>query len=508
MAEQSAATVAGVPAFTPHRLEPNAIGVAQDTVIGMASSAPAATVGLTLATLAAATAYGSGPILLLTAIPMLIIANAYRRLNLWNANCGASFEWVGRAISPYLGFLTGWLMIAAYIIGTVAEVLLLGPSVLAVFGSNSSPAANVGIGVAVGLVMLVIAVVGIRITARVQVGMALVEYLILVGMAIAGLVWVLTRHPGTVPITHGWFTLSGVGGKGDAVAGFLAAVFVYGGWDGTLYVNEEVKHRRTNPGRAAIMAVALLAVIYTISQVGFQGVVSPGKLKAAAKSGTALITVAQALGGGGWAKAMALAIALSVIATTGTGIVLSARIVYGMASYRALPEFLSNVSRRFATPVAASVIVGLLIMVLSTTYFLATTVQTAFGDVINVTGLLFSIFYILTALAMIVYYRRRVLRSVWDALILGILPLGAAGFLGWVFVRSLMIATAPQVWSLIGIIAAGLVLLFCARVILRSGFFQIERESDSGQAGGRTRVNGGGGRESNPPTTRRAVHRF
>ena len=99
-------------------LEPNAIGVVQDTVIGMASSAPAATVGLTFAGLAATAAYGGGPILLLTAIPMLIIANAYRRCNLWNANCGASFEWVGRAISPYLGFLTGWLMIAAYIIGT------------------------------------------------------------------------------------------------------------------------------------------------------------------------------------------------------------------------------------------------------------------------------------------------------------------------------------------------------------------------------------------------------
>ena len=55
--------------------------------------------------------YGSGPILILTAIPMLIIANAYRRCNMWNANCGASFEWVGRAISPYLGFLAGWLMV-------------------------------------------------------------------------------------------------------------------------------------------------------------------------------------------------------------------------------------------------------------------------------------------------------------------------------------------------------------------------------------------------------------
>jgi amino acid transporter len=133
------------------------------------------------------------------------------------------------------------------------------------------------------------------------------------------------------------------------VAGFLVAVFVYGGWDGTLYVNEEVRHRRVNPGRAAVLAVALLTIIYTLSQLGFQGVLSPSKLAEADNNGTALVTVAQVLGGGFWAKAMALSIALSVIATTGTGIVLGARIVYGMASYRVLPEFLGTVSRRYAT---------------------------------------------------------------------------------------------------------------------------------------------------------------
>jgi amino acid transporter len=480
MTDRPAAAIVGIPPQPAARLEPNAIGVAQDTVIGMASSAPAATVGLSLAALAAATAYGSGPILILTAIPMLIIANAYRRLNMWNANCGASFEWVGRAINPYLGFLTGWLMIAAYIIGTVAEVLLLGPSVLAVFGSSSTSTWQyIAIGAAVGIIMLIIAVVGIKITARAQVSMAAVEYLILIGLAVFGLAFVLSHHPGTVPITKGWFSLSGVNGKGSAVAGFLVAVFVYGGWDGTLYVNEEVKHRRTNPGKAAILAVGLLAIIYTVSQVGFQGVISPSKLQAAAAHGTALIAVAQALGGGFWAKAMALAIALSVIATTGTGIVLSARIVYGMASYRALPEFLANVSRRWSTPVAASIIVGLLIVALSTIYYLATSVQNAFFDVIDVTGLLFSIFYILTALATMVYYRRRVFSSAWDALILGLLPLGAAVFLGWILAKSLQSAPSSQVWSLVGILVAGVLLMFSARFILQSPFFRMPRESDS-----------------------------
>jgi amino acid transporter len=479
MTDHFAATAAGTTPAVGTKLEPDAIGAAQDTIIGMASSAPAATVGLSLAALAVATAYGSGPILVLTAIPMLIIANAYRRLNLWKANTGASFEWVGRAINPYLGFLTGWLMIAAYIIGTVAEVLLLGPSVLAVFGSTSAnTAAYVLIGCAVGLVMLVIAVIGIKITARVQVSMALVEYLILIGLAVAGLVWVLGHHPGSVPLTSGWFSLSGINGKGDAVAGFLVAVFVYGGWDGTLYVNEEVKHRRVNPGRAAILAVALLTIIYTLSQIGFQGVLSPGKLAQADENGTALVAVAQALGGGFWAKAMALSIALSVIATTGTGIVLGARIVYGMASYRVLPELLGTVSRRYATPAVASVIVGLLIVILSTVYYLATSVQNAFFDVIDVTGLLFSIFYILTALAAIVYYRRRIASNAWDFVSAGVLPLGAAGFLGWIFVKSLGEAPWEQRWSLIAVVVIGLILMVFARFGLRSSFFQLPRESD------------------------------
>jgi len=183
------AKASGLAPVPPARLEQDAIGVAQDTVIGMASAAPAVSVGLTMAALASAAAYGSGPVIVLTAIPMLVIANSYRRLNLWNANCGASFEWVGRAISPYLGFLTGWLMVIGSIIGTIGPVVVLGPSVLAVFGANSTSTwPNVVIGTAVVLVMLVIAVVGIRLTARTQVGLGLVEYVILVGFAIAGLV--------------------------------------------------------------------------------------------------------------------------------------------------------------------------------------------------------------------------------------------------------------------------------------------------------------------------------
>ena len=479
MSEQSATAIPGIVPSPPARLEPDAIGVAQDTVIGMATSAPAAVVAITLASLAATGAYGGGPLLIVSAIPMLIIANAYRRLNMWNANCGASFEWVGRAINPYLGFLTGWLMIAGYVLGTLSGVEVLGPQVLAVFGTSSANTwANIAIATAVGLGMLTIAVIGIRITARTQVAMAIVEYTILVGMSIWGLVFVLGHHAGTVPITRGWFSLSGIGGHGDIVGGFLIAVFAFSGWDGTVYVNEEVKHRRVNPGRAALIAVALLAVLYTLAQVGLQGVVSPSKLQA--NSDSALVYVAQALGGSGWSKVMALAIALSVIATTGTGIVVGARITYGMASYRTLPEFLGNVSRRFSTPAAASIAFGLVVTALAWVYLLATSVQNAFSYVVDLTGILFAIFYIVTALACIVYYRRRVASNAGDTIMLGILPFASAGFLAWMTEKSVAAAPWPERWSLVGIVGAGLIAMLAARLILKSEFFHTQRESDPG----------------------------
>ena len=59
---------------------------------------------------------------------------------------------------------------------------------------------------------------------------------------------------------------------------------------------------------------------------------------------------------------------------------------------------------------------------------------------IDVTGLLFAIFYILTALAAIVYYRRRIFGGAWDFVSVGVLPLGAAGFLGWMFAKSIRAA--------------------------------------------------------------------
>jgi hypothetical protein len=53
------------------------------------------------------------------------------------------------------------------------------------------------------------------------------------------------------------------------------------------------------------------------------------------------------------------------------------------------------------------------------------------------------------------------LRSAWprvpDALLVGILPLAGAGFLVWIIYKSLASAPASEVWSVVGIVATGVI---------------------------------------------------
>ena len=74
-----------------------------------------------------------------------------------------------------------------------------------------------------------IAVAGIRLTARTQVAMGVIEYVILIGFSVWGLVMVLRHHPGTFPITREWFSLGGIGGHGSLAPGLLIAVFMLAG---------------------------------------------------------------------------------------------------------------------------------------------------------------------------------------------------------------------------------------------------------------------------------------
>ncbi len=366
-------------------------------------------------------------------------------------------------------------MLVGFVLGSVSNILPLGPAMLAFVGLNPGGVAGNVISASVfGLAMTVVAAIGIRATARLQMLFALVEYAVLLAFSVLGFIAVFVRHwHGTVHPSASWATLSGIGGRGSLAGAMLVAIYLFTGWDASCYVNEETENRARNPGRAVLISVAILGPLYAWIFVSLQGAVPAKALQAHA--GDALVYIAQVLAGNNWAKAMILALVLSVLGTVQGTIVAMSRVTYAMGSDRLLPRPFAMVHHRFRTPLVASFIWGAVMIVIADLYVVSSSLASAFNDVVNAEAVAFVLFYIATALSTVVYYRPLLTRSVLDALLVGVVPLGGAAMLGWVLYKSLPTLGDLERWTLSGIGAAGLVLMFVTARVAKAPFFSMAR---------------------------------
>jgi amino acid transporter len=85
-----------------------------------------------------------------------------------------------------------------------------------------------------------------------------------------------------------------------------------------------------------------------------------------------------------------------------------------MARRRVLPPFLSAIHSRFSTPAVATLIIGAILVAATWVYLLSSSIANAFTQLIDVTGLLYAGFYVLTAISAMVYFRRRILSNAAD----------------------------------------------------------------------------------------------
>src|SRR6202020_2107843 len=155
-------------------------------ILALASSGPTQSIAVTLAALLATVGYASFLPLLICFIPMLGIALGYQRLNAWHASAGATYSWVGRALNPHAGFFAGWIMLMYYSVGTTSLTVPLGTYLLSFFSDSAANNAHAvaAVGSAFDLVVLAVAALGIKISARFQWGWAIFEYGLLIGFAI------------------------------------------------------------------------------------------------------------------------------------------------------------------------------------------------------------------------------------------------------------------------------------------------------------------------------------
>jgi len=463
-------------AETEPTLAKNEVGLLGSTVFALAGAAPGQTVSIVLATLVATAAYATILPLAISALGLLCIAVAFQRLNMWRQNAGATYEWVCRAFNPYVGNLVGWLMLVAFGGFVLIDVITIGPSVLALLGiSPNNQWAGAAAIVVIGTALTATAVVGLRPSARLQVTVALIEYSILAVFIVWAFIEVFLAHKaGTVRPRPDWLSFKGTG-AGMFSAAMVVAVASIAGWDGGIYVNEETSRPEKNPGLGAVIAVALLGVIFVAMFATFQGIAPLSALNA--HSANAAAFVGQRLGGTAGDRVISLAVVLSVLATTQVAIIGTARLMYSMSRDRVLPERLGRISPRYRTPAFTTALLGGVMMALGIIDIFVSSVATAIVDLVTVSGLLYSLFYAITGLAASWFYRRFILRSAKDVVILGLMPLGGAALLLWVAYKAIGALTSTEAEILGGVAVLGIIMLVVAVKVYKSPIFKIKAEA-------------------------------
>jgi amino acid transporter len=435
-------------------LKTGALGFVSNVVIGVASTAPAYSLAVSLGLVVALVGIASPAIMWLAFLPMLGIAVAYYYMNRADPDCGTSFTWVTRALGPHVGWMTGWAIIVADVIvmASLAEVaaqytfslfgidVVTNPVFPVTVGEQSIDLAVVGLGIAFVAALTWICYRGIELSARTQTVLLALELLALGVFAFVALFRVYTDPPaGAMLPTLEWlnpFTITAEDGSFDSgalAAGLIIALFIYWGWDTTATVNEESANPTEQPGRATIIATVILVATYVIVTIAAQAWAGVDRLAGAGESDIFALMANEVLGSP-WDKLLIIAILSSAAASTQTTILPTARTALSMGSKGAAPRMWADVHPTFQTPTNATIWMGILSVVFYVALKLVS--ENVYWDALAALGLMIAFYYGLTGYAAAIYYRHWLLRSAKNFLLMGVVPLFGAVFLTWAFVQS------------------------------------------------------------------------
>jgi len=188
--------------------------------------------------------------------------------------------------------------------------------------------------------------------------------------------------------------------------------------------------------------------------------------------------VLTALGNAVWSgpggKIMVVAVMLSTVATLETTLIQVSRSLFAMGRDHTLPRALGRVHPRRHTPLVALGVVGVISLVLFVASNEVGSLGTIMGDAFSAIGLQICVYYSLAALAVIVAYRKVLLKSVGNAVFIGLWPALGAVFMAWVFVKSLPTLDTETKAIGLGALALGIIPLvwFWQR---GSSYYRMER---------------------------------
>lgn len=284
--------------------------------------------------------------MLMAAIIALFTALSFAELTAWQPKEGSIYEYTYQLISPFTGFLVGWMWMLSNTFGGAAVSLGFAYYLAALFPILS---AN-WIAAILCIAFTALNFFGIRQSAFLNNFLVMAKLLILAFFCIFGLAYIKSvNFTPFAPLQVG------------VLYGACYIFFAYGGFARVAVIAEEVKNAKRNVPRAILLSLVISTIVYIV--VGFVAVGLIGAPELA-KSNSPLTTAIDVTGNTAAAYVVSAGGLLATASVLLTSILGVSRMAYAMARRKDIPQALSKLHPKYNTPYYSIWIIGALMTLL------------------------------------------------------------------------------------------------------------------------------------------------
>lgn len=281
--------------------------------------------------------------ILIAMVAMLFTAISYGRMARAYPSAGSAFTYVAQEINPAMGFVTGWSMVMDY---------MLNPLICTVWCAGQASQFAPGVPAWIWKIFFVIVftllnIRGIKTSARINTGMAVLMGMVVVAIFVAG-----ARFIFGAPHDFSYYTRPFYDPRTFSFAGLFGctsiAVLTYIGFDGISTLSEEADNPRRNILLATVLTCLVIGILSAI-EVYVAQLIWP-----ASEPFPDVNTAYSYVAGRAWKGLFPVVGFTLLLANFGSGLgaqIGAARLLYGMGRSNALPKsFFGAVDEKHRVP--------------------------------------------------------------------------------------------------------------------------------------------------------------
>ncbi len=319
--------------------------------------------------LVAIVALGASPIALgIAGIIYVFNALTYAEGGSMIPEAGGSASFARRAFNKGIGFLSGWALLLSYVATMAISAYTIPPYLAYFWPVLKEPAVGTLVSIGIILFLMLINVVGVRESTRINLVFIAVDVGTQIALIILGIVFILIPHPDV--LTQHMFGPGNWPSTQSLIYSVAIAALCFTGVETVSQLGEETLLPATRIPRAYFMMIITVLLIFSGISIVALSAMTPQTLgdpvNGWARDPIAGIAANLPVAGlrTVFAPLVSVLAASILLVATNAGLLGISRLIYNLSSHDQAPKLLSKVHSRFRTPYIAIITFGIIAIIL------------------------------------------------------------------------------------------------------------------------------------------------